>query len=735
MNLILYFAKRNLSLTYKDNIFYGDTTLKMYASSLEPVLSFIESPDFDFSPNHFYLEVATQVFESVITPNANTPTIEGVYNYTLYVETYTGEKEVFYINLNVPGESEPELPDTIKYLTEYKDLNGTDFRLEIWEKGFKGLTTNVRGTANLKYQSKKDLFEPIIASSLTIYYEATPTLSMNDLYSEEEQTFKVIFKRNGNPIFIGFIKPDGIFEDWVSNRWILDIDAIDGLSTLKNLSFVTDNGNFYIGRMSILDVMKNCLHRTGLDLPINVCVDLDYEGKPLENYTILEDVFVSTERYYQDSKNVMDCESVLKSLLQIFNATVIQQDGEWWIFRSIDIKETTFFTRYVDGIYSNQRFYNPSQTIGSHINEFSIIHCNENQKKSIDASVQAHRIYYKYGNASNILKNGNLTFDGTGLNLDGWTVNQVGNEVQRLGVSGLVSESVNYGDDVDLINLNQDIDIAGGDVMVFTVDYSNDSFNTGGLMFSIGVGGQWFNLKENKWQGYAEMNLVLNTEMKVERFAPAPDRYYYYGRGNAQYQLTIQAPADGKLHIKIWRDQAPSGAYGGHLGGKFSLFGISVVPESNSNKKGVYYTGQRTSRISSVTKDNVTVYNGDSNSSLYVGTLYKSDQTTGTEKWKRVGRDESLELLEINAEDNLRISPRPMIVFEGDIFGYISYLSLISINNINGKFLPIDYTFKTAENIIQLRLKEFSSDYLDAGTFKVEREDDFGNETKVTIKS
>lgn len=721
----LFFYKRNLSLTYKDNVFYGDTVLQMFGESYEPESAFIDSPDFDFSPSLIWLTVATQHFESVITPNANTPTIEGIYYYTLYVETYAGEKEVFYITLNVIGEStdppEPEKPDTIKYLTEYKDLNGADFRIEIWQKGFKGLTTNVRGYANLKYQSKKDLFEPIIASALTIYYEATEALSMTDLYSEAEQTYKVVFKRNGTPIFIGFIKPDGIFEDWVSNRWILDVDAIDGLSTLKNLSFVTDNGNFYIGKLSILEAVKNCLHRTGLDLPINISLNLFYEGYSGES--ILEKTFVNTERYYQDTRKVMDCESVMKSLLQIFNATLIQMNGEWWIYRSIDVTESMVFSKYIDGIFNSTFVLNPTKNIGSHINNFEIFHCNENQKKSIAASVQAYRVYYKYGNTSSLASNSEL-MSGSGLSVEGWTVNNSGFVYRNPSGYGIILKN-NDDIDIDVISLNQSVLIKSKNTVRIEINLNAFAFirygYIGDVYLYISSDNYYFTIND----GWILKSASSDIHASVIHIQEIEDG------SSINWNTEISPfPEDSRIYLKITADIEK-----GIITNEFQLYfnSISILP-SNSNIKGVYYTAQRTTRISSVTKEDVTVYNGDSLSDLFVGTLYKSDGYNPTEKWYRQGKTESLEILNINAQDNLRISPRPMMIFEGDIYGYIPYLSLITINNITGKFLPTEYTYKTADNVIELSSKEFSSDYLDEGAFRVEREVDNGNETKVTIK-
>ena len=730
-------SKTNLSLTYNvsNASLTGDTSFRISVLSAEEagLSAFIQyDKAFNFNPIQI-----TDFSAVIISPGIQIPTIPGNYNFSYDVTSEGAFTKTFYIQLKVINDdtTPPTPEDTtpkLKYWFEYKNQEDDAYRLEIFQKGYKDDPIETHGRFTLKYQDKTDLFDPIISSSISIDFEADEDLSMTDLYSEEEQTFQVIAKRNDAVIFIGYIKPDGIYEDWVSNKCTLSVDAFDGLSTLKNLAFQQDNGGPFQGKLTILDAIKNCLHRTGLDLHINESVKMFYEGFSTGGNGILEAATINTERYYQDTAKVMDCESVLKSLLQIFNATIVQMNGEWWIYRAIDLKEDTYFSRYINGVFDKYVGYRPDVSIGSHQDGYNPFHCSANQKRTIAASVQAYRIYYQYGNAANIVSNGELKFEG-GLNIPGWTVNAVGNEVRRLGDSGLSSDTVNYNTDVRLISLNQNLDIKEGNIMTMRISFANFDINTGGLMYSIGVGGKWFNLKNGNWQDGMEMNLINNSNREVQFQGQPSERVYNRGRGVASYELKITSPVSGRLEIIIWRDQATNGSYGGHLNGKFELYNISVIPDNQSNLKGKYYTGQRTSRISTVTKSDITVYNGDSDSSLYVGTLYEANGTTGTEKWYRQNRVESLELLEINAEDNLRLSPRPMQIFEGSIYGYIPYLSIININNITGKFQPIKYTFDPFENIIKLSSKEFSSDYLAPDQFIITASEDTGTETKVTI--
>ena len=80
----------------------------------------------------------------------------------------------------------------------------------------------------------------------------------------------------------------------------------------------------------------------------------------------------------------------------------------------------------------------------------------------------------------------------------------------------------------------------------------------------------------------------------------------------------------------------------------------------------------------------------------------------------------------------MRISQKPLKKFTGSTFGYVPYLSSIKIDNISGKFMPIEYSYDTFSNISTIKsLELFSaeiSDLVYKPTF------DYGETVKPTIK-
>jgi hypothetical protein len=164
------------------------------------------------------------------------------------------------------------------------------------------------------------------------------------------------------------------------------------------------------------------------------------------------------------------------------------------------------------------------------------------------------------------------------------------------------------------------------------------------------------------------------------------------------------------------------------------LNSINISPTNDVKPEvGEFHTVTRATKVSSIVKENRSVSNGDNAGIIYLGAIFKEDQITPTSKWFRNGKFESYPLLQIAAEEELRIGQKPLKMFRGSVFGYIPYLSLIDINNIQGKFSPIEYSYDTASNISTFKLLELFSAEVSDIIYKFTL--DYGTTVKPTIIS
>lgn len=756
--------KANLSLKYdsSNETLTGDNVFLVGLNDLgsEPsdnnVVTIEHGPDIKVSPVSFTIEPGINQSVSVRLADGVAVPEDGIYNFSLKIKSeYAADKELNLTLKSEPGEEEPE---GYVYKLKYYIQRDT-YRCNIYQNVLESVVLTpieINGTVDLSYQDRSDLMQPIVSKNIKLKLECSLERDLSDLYTEDEKTFKVEIIKNEKKEFIGFMLPDSIWEDFVSDKWTMDITASDGLASLKNISFSNENGLNFFGRMTALNIFNICLNKTGLELPINVLCYIEYFE--WAGYSILSSIYLSTERYFQNGNGSdsepMDCESVMKSILQIFNACVVQHQGEWFIYRSLDIRSKNIVTRYINGIYDQNVLKEFGHIIGSHINNFEIFHCSGNQKKSIAASVQAYQVSYIYGNSRNILANGGLILEGlAGINIPGWSVFTAPDGLVDRGVRqgygyGLRSAVRPFGSDPNtwplMLSLNQSLTLKGGASMVVNFKFRNDGFNSIYFPFAVGVSNGtstvWFDKDTGTW-GNFKVNLIRN----AVPYGPLQNNQFT-GALDATFEMEVTVPFDGNLVVQVHRD--------GHgAGGLMGVHGISVSA-SDKNIKSMDYTGTRTLKKSTAVKPNVTVYNGDSNSDLFVGTIYKSDSDTGTEGWNRyyyieqAGQlnkenfPEFKEILDINAEDNLRISRRAMTTFEGDFKGFIPYLTFFNIDGlkdqydfqtINKKFQFLKYSYSFDNDITKMYAREYSDEY-NFNDFQVVKKENFSNESKVTIK-
>lgn len=622
----------------------------------------------------------------------------------------------------------------LRYFFQYTNSVNDSFLCQIFKKRYVGEPLEINGSATLDKGSVKNHTDPIRGTGLTIDLEANVNLTFEDLYTENEQDYTVIFYRNNKVLFRGFLKPDGVFQSYTRDEWIISLDCVDGLGTLENLSFVKDNGLRYVGKLKVLDIIYNCLKRTGIVMPINTSVNVNYNG--FVGNDILDNIYLISDRFFKEDSQgtgdgtLMSCEEVLKSVLGIFRACITQQDGEWYIYKADEIYNNTnvLFNRYdVNNDYVGNKTNNLLKTIGSQVDNFYPHFAGGDQKIKIEGSISAFRLGYKYGFLNGLLPNGKL--ERTGTNFDLWTENPpaipfIINDPQI--PSGLIIRTQGLSDTELLVLTSTAISVDLGDKFDFKVNATI----TGGqvlLPFRIKIG-----------SNYLDNNGIWSTNPNTF-YTPvigeaSGDLDDIFVEKNANFTIsTAPAPIAENLIVEIYRPVFTIFIPGITYRPNAIIRSVDITTNSAelNGKVGEFHTVQRETRVSSIIKENDNVIIGDETDSFYSGSIFKDDQTTTTSLWSRKGAFEAFPLLRISAETELRLGQKPLKLFSGSLYGYISYLSIISINNLPGKFMPIKYVYDTKSNKVTFDLLELIADEINDINYKFTF--DYGSTVKPTI--
>lgn len=625
----------------------------------------------------------------------------------------------------VSEDVEPNEDVNLIYFFEYDNVDGDRFLCKINKKGYSGGATEIYGKANITKGKAKDHLDTFRGTGLDIQLEANISLTLEDLYTDDEQSFTVRFYKNNKLVFRGFLKPDDVFESFVQDAWYINLTAIDGLGILENLSFVKEKGLFFVGKMKAFDIVYYCLKRIGIPMKINTFINTYYEGLvPSDTLDPLQKIYLIADRYVKiDDNTIMSCEEVLKSVLDIFQAVITQIDGEWYIYKPNELYNNQYpkFRRYNElGTYIGLNTKFTGGVLGSQIDNFYPHHCGGNQRKKIKGAISAFRLGYKYGFVQGLFSNPNFKHNGA-LDYDSWTEINMTNVVNDpTNLTGVRINTVQSGGNF-VVMMSQNIPFLTGDTSEIKISYET-SLKATNVLFRIRQGNFYLRYNRIINNGVAEWQTSSGVRVSVNRLLDTGDT-------NSQL-FTLELPPmlnDGDLYIEIIQPT---------VGGATDLVYLKSLDIINTfqgdNKQGEFHTVQRKNKPSSIVKANNTVYNGDNDKIVYLGAIFKEDLMSNTSKWFRRGTFESKPLLQIAAEEELRIQQKPMIDFYGDIKGEMPYLSAITINNIQGKFMPIEWDYDTVKNVCTVRYLELYAEELDdidyVPTF------DYGNTVKPTIK-
>ncbi len=595
-----------------------------------------------------------------------------------------------------------------------------DYRLNIYKKNYLGTSSEIRGSMVLTKGSVDTILETIRGSGLNLSLEAKSGLTFDEFILEDEFTYKTELLKSNQIIFNGYIKPDGVQQSYVADEWLVNITSTDGLGALKDLSFVQTNGLPFKDKLSMYEVIKGCLDRTRLSMTINTCVNifyLDYEGE-----NTLKDTYINSERFIKDSNDnvIMDCNEVLNSILNLFSAVVTQQDGQWWVYRPNDIGNgiVTFINNDTDQTFVK----NISVELGSQIDNYYPHHCGSNQQIEVKGAISAYRLNYQYGFLDGFIVNSSLKHDGN-LNYKGWT-------------------TVSYPEKIiNIPNSTNGLKMNPGGFWRTAIALTSDSF-----LVSAG-----FTLTfKTKLKSYAYGNIFW---FKIR----TSDGYYLKGLGNFVYEWSTDI--NSKFGVFVGEDMNPNEftkdysvemppiindcsirveiLFSDRITEEYvGLTEVTYIQITDDILKkngwvGEFHTVTRGTPPSSITKENQKVFNGDSRN-IFIGAIFKSDKVSVTELWTRKNRFEQKPLLLISAEDDLRIQSAPVKLFSGDIYGQIPYLSVISINNVFGLFMFIEWSYDIKENILSGKMMQMYNNEL--GDILYNFSYDYGNNTiKPTI--
>lgn len=619
----------------------------------------------------------------------------------------------------------------LKYYFEYKDIENNSFRCEISNDDYTDAAIEIRGKCTIDYTKIDQIYTVIRGGGMRIDLEANSDITLEDLYSDDEKANKVTLHRNGDLKFRGFIDPSGLFEDLVNDKWTVQLDCIDGLALLENLSYVDDEGNPFFGKASDIEVISRCLKRTGVvdalgdELLLRSSINTRYNGLD-SSLCPLDNTYSNQERFYRDDGETIDsCKSVLESTLRKYGGFISLWEGKYEIgsFYEVLAGERRFYTyRAGSLVFQEVTDYNPI-FIGSKINNSPLHWINANQRKEIIPPVGAVKVNYKYGFVQSLLLNPSDNINGNSI--DGWNI------IDPLKVDLLSKVEIisSQGAQSEVISSNpSDVDRGTSLKIGFTFVEKDDSSGAVLLKFTyqvtiIGDTSTYYLKKDGTWTTDVE---TINIERGIS----------FLTTQTLELE-TEELPISGEVQMVIWTPFM----YDDFLGevsdkvlSAIRLFNVSLS-FSGENLQGENHTQQVAGKNTRV-EDVIEVSVGDNPSDIYLGALYKADTTTNTDLWTTIYFPNDIvgnqSILEILSEQISIYKKAPAYKMIGDVYGFIPYVGIYTFDLIPDKiFILSSYSYETQNNTTSCEWMEVKRSSYFGNSYEFAF--DYGNVVKPTI--
>lgn len=226
----------------------------------------------------------------------------------------------------------------VRWVLDFDDIDGIPLRLELWLRGYTGLSEVIYGQGDAPVVLRSDGLNGALGGQGDVPVTVGTSCELNLLVLpgtleavvvNDDRACRCDVYRDGDLQFRGYVTPDVYTEPLLSGYLPISLTATDGLAGLKNTDFEGHIGQRLTGRWPILNTLLHCLSRCDVSLPLALAVNR--RATEMSDADAPE-LLATTERagYWQDSNGEpTDLRTVVDALNQAVGGTLVQREGQW----------------------------------------------------------------------------------------------------------------------------------------------------------------------------------------------------------------------------------------------------------------------------------------------------------------------------------------------------------------------------------------------------------------------
>lgn len=238
----------------------------------------------------------------------------------------------------------------VQYRYSYKQKIGSAsqvVQVTLYQKSSEGsgspvITELVAGKPAFKVNgidNDNDKFKAIRGKQATLIFKPQTGVTASTFSSgpDDEWIVEALVVSTGFILFKGFLVMDDHEQDFlpISHQYDIVLTAIDGLGTLKDVPLTDDSGNYIRGYKKIIEVIAQCLRKTGQQLDI-IVRDSWMEESQTTFGPACNVIYLQMKTFEKEINEAVSCYEALEIIFS-YRLSVKEYNGQWWV-ENIDEK-------------------------------------------------------------------------------------------------------------------------------------------------------------------------------------------------------------------------------------------------------------------------------------------------------------------------------------------------------------------------------------------------------------
>jgi hypothetical protein len=353
------------------------------------------------------------------------------------------------------------------YIGQFQNISGTNYQIEF---DIKNSSSSSSGTAEIIFSeapirieynnNDNNLYEPFKLSNASI--EIISDVLLTDLYNSKAQDVKCTLSNlDTNKIeWVGYVTPNVYNQPFTNEYEKITIEAIDGLSTLKNYVYTQiDSDNMKV--KSFRDIIIHCISKC--NCYSNIYVNQNYSIEDPSTFqnsslitNVIEKLYVAEANFYtannskiiDNSVNINNDNVYILANQFVYYADVLKAILEYLNYTIVAWKDSVYILNYnyIKSGKSNYTLYSTTDNWNnyttSQVSFYDIQYIDKDSFRNSDTNLELDKTYNQIVITSRLNQNKNLLPDFFDNNL---LINYQGDwNAYSLAVTYLNTDKVGY---------------------------------------------------------------------------------------------------------------------------------------------------------------------------------------------------------------------------------------------------------------------------------------------------